>query len=120
MSEIRRVEVNEFWADSTIVEAGDFVYIAYCMGAEGEPVEKQMDATFLLLEKRLNKVGLGLDAVVQMDCLFKNIEDLHLLPDAIRARFGDKYPTRKAFTSAFIREGILFQVDAVAYKGAAK
>ena len=68
----------------------------------------------------LEKVGLGLDAVVQMDCLFKHIEDLHLLPDAIRARFGGKYPARKAFTSTFIREGILFQVDAVAYKGAAR
>ncbi len=24
-----KFEVNEFWADSTIIEAGDFVFIAY-------------------------------------------------------------------------------------------
>lgn len=117
MKGINRVEVNEFWADSTIVEAGDFVYIAYCMGNEGKSAEEQIAGAFELLKKRLEKVGLGLDSVVQMDCLFKNIEDLNLLPDVIRRYFGDKYPARKAFTSDFIREGILFQIDAVAYKG---
>ena len=31
MSEIKRIEVDEFWADSTIIEAGDFVFVGYCM-----------------------------------------------------------------------------------------
>lgn len=65
----------------------------------------------------LAKVGLGLDAVVKMDCLFKDINDLNLLPEIIKKRFNGKYPVRKAFTSEFIREGIGFQIDAIAYKG---
>jgi len=61
-------------------------------------------------------VGLGLDSVVKMDCLFKDINDLNYLADVIRKRFNGKYPTRKAFTSDFIRAGIRFQIDAIAYR----
>lgn len=39
MKEIKRIEVDEYWADSTIIEAGDFVFIAYCMGNEGKSIE---------------------------------------------------------------------------------
>ena len=52
-----------------------------------------------------------------MDCLFKNISDLNYLPDIIKKYFNGKYPTRKAYTTDFIRDGILFQIDAIAYKG---
>jgi len=52
-----------------------------------------------------------------MDCLFKDINDLNYLSDIIKKYFDGKYPTRKAFTSDFIREGIAFQIDAIAYKG---
>ena len=51
-------------------------------------------------------------------CLFKNIEDLNILPKVLKERFAGKYPTRKAYTSDFIRDGILFQIDAIAYKNA--
>lgn len=117
MSEIKRVEVDEFWADSTIIEAGDYVFVGYCMGNEGKPIEEQINGAFTTLENRLSMVGLGLDSVVKMDCLFKDISDLNYLSDVIKKRFNGKYPVRKAFTSDFIREGICFQVDAIAYKG---
>lgn len=32
MDQINRIEVDEFWADSTVIEAGDYVFVAYCMG----------------------------------------------------------------------------------------
>jgi hypothetical protein len=35
----------------------------------------------------------------------------------IKDRFNGKYPARKAFETKFIREGIRFQIDAVAFKG---
>lgn len=116
MGEIKRVEVDEFWADSTVIEAGDYVFVGYCMGNEGQSIEDQIDGAFTTLEKRLSMIGLGLDSVVKMDCLFKDIQDLQYLPDIIKRRFDGKYPVRKAFTSDFIREGIRFQLDAVAYK----
>jgi len=114
---IKRLEVDEFWADSTVIEAGDYVFVGYCMGNEGQPVEAQMDGAFDTLESRLKMAGLGLDSVVKMDCLFKDISDLNYLAAAIKKRFNGKYPTRKAYTTDFIREGILFQIDAIAYKG---
>ena len=119
MSEIKRIEVDEFWADSTIIEAGDYVFIGYCMGNEGQSIEEQIEGAFTTLENRLAMVGLGLDSVVKMDCLFKDIKDLNYLSDIIKKRFDGKYPVRKAFTSDFIREGICFQIDAIAYIGRA-
>ena len=116
MNEIKRIDVDEFWADSTIIEAGDFVFVGYCMGNEGKTIEEQIDGAFTALETRLAKIGLGLDSVVKMDCLFKDINDLNKLPEIIKKRFNGKYPTRKAFTSDFIREEIRFQIDATAYK----
>lgn len=114
---IKRLEVDEFWADSTVIEAGDYVFVGYCMGNEGQPIEEQIDGAFTTLENRLKMAGLGLESVVKMDCLFKDINDLNSLPDVIRKRFNGKYPTRKAHTTEFIRDGILFQIDAIAYKG---
>ena len=116
MSDIKRVEVDEFWADSTVIEAGDYIFIGYCMANEGKSIEEQINGAIDVLEKRLQLVGLTLESVVKMDCLFKDIEDLNFLADILRVRFNGKYPTRKAFTSDFIREGIRFQIDAIAYK----
>lgn len=116
MSEIKRIEVDEYWADSTIIEAGDFVFIGYCMANEGKSIQEQINGAIDVLESRLKKVGLTLESVVKMDCLFKDIEDLNILPEVLKERFAGNYPARKAFTSDFIREGIRFQIDAIAYK----
>lgn len=117
MSEINRIETDDYWADSTIIEAGDFVYTSYCMKNEGQSIENQIDGAIDVLEDRLKKVGLNLEAVVQMDCLFADISDLNSLPEVLKKRFKGKYPARKAYETRFIRDGIKFQIDAVAYKG---
>jgi Putative translation initiation inhibitor, yjgF family len=117
MSEIKRIEVDDYWADSTIIEAGDYIFVGYCMGNEGKSIEEQIHGAIDVLENRLKMVGLTLESVVKMDCLFKNIEDLNSLPSVLKERFAGKYPTRKAYTSDFIRDGILFQIDAIAYIG---
>ena len=117
MSEIKRVQTDEFWADSTVIEAGDYVFVGYCMSGEGKPIEDQINGAIDVLQSRLEMVGLTLDSVVKMVCLFKDISDLNYLSEVLKNRFKGKYPTRKAFTTQFIREGILFQIDAIAYKG---
>ena len=117
MSSIKRVQTDEFWADSTVIEAGDYVFVGYCMSGEGKPIEDQINGAIDVLQSRLEMVGLTLDSVVKMDCLFKDISDLNYLSEVLKNRFKGKYPTRKAFTTQFIREGILFQIDAIAYKG---
>ena len=116
MEKINRIEIDEFWADSTIVEAGNYIYTSYCMKNEGQSIENQINGAFDVLEERLKKVGLTLDSVVQIDCLFANIQDLNFLPAVIKQRFNGNYPARKAYETKFIREGILFQIDAIAFK----
>lgn len=117
MNEIKRIEVDELWADSTIIEAGDCVYVSYCMKNEGADIKSQINGAIDVLEERMIKAGLTLENVVQMDCLFKNILDIDVLPTVLKERFKGKYPARKAYETKFLREGILFQIDAVAYKG---
>ncbi|GHU26273.1 enamine deaminase RidA [Spirochaetia bacterium] len=117
MKEIKRMEINEEWAHSGIVEAGDYFFISYCMGNEGQSIENQINGAFDVLEKRLESVGLKLESVVKMDCLFKDIMDIHFLASIIKERFIGKYPARKAFETKFLREGILFQIDAIGFRG---
>lgn len=117
MGEIKRTELSEEWAHSGVVEAGGFAFISYCMGNEGQPVENQINGAFDLLEKRLAAIGLNLESVVKIDCLFKDIMDINLLGKIIKERFNNKFPARKAFETKFLREGIFFQIDAVAFRG---
>ena len=30
MDNIKRLEVDEFWADSTVIEAGEYIFVGYC------------------------------------------------------------------------------------------
>ncbi len=117
MKEIKRTEISDDWAHSGIVEAGDYVFISYCMGNEGQPIENQINGAFDILSERLETIGLSLGSVVKMDCLFKDISDLSFLGEIIKKRFAGKYPARKAFETKFIREGIYFQIDAIAFRG---
>jgi enamine deaminase RidA (YjgF/YER057c/UK114 family) len=39
MREIKRNDVNEECAHSGIVEAGDFLFISYCVGNVGQSIE---------------------------------------------------------------------------------
>jgi len=117
MKEIIRTEISEEWAHSGVVEAGEYVFVSYCMANEGQSIEHQINGAFDVLKERLGTVGLTLESVVKMDCLFKDIGDLSYLGDIIKERFDGKYPARKAFETKFIRDGIRFQVDAIAYRG---
>ena len=116
MKEIVRTEIDDTWAHSAIVEAGDYVYISYCMKNEGQSIENQINGAFDILSDRLETIGLTLESVVQMDCLFKDINDLEFLGEIIKERFHGKYPARKAYETKFIRDGISFQVDAIAFR----
>ena len=113
---IERLQTDEFWVDSTVIEAGDFVFVGYCMGNEGGTIQEQINGAIDTLEKRLKLAGLTLESVVKMDCMFRNIGDLDYLADILRERFQGRYPTRKAFTTDFLREGMSFQIDAIAYR----
>ena len=115
-SRIERIELDEQWAHSAVVVAGEFAFISYCMQNEGQNTENQINGAFDVLENRLKSIGLTLDSVVKMDCLFKDIMEINYLSQIIKQRFNGKYPSRKAYETKFLREGISFQIDAIAYK----
>ena len=116
MNEIERYGVNEEWAHSGIIRAGDFCFLNYCTRNVTGTIEEQVNAAFDEMEERLALVGLTLENVVQMDCLFKNIWDIPAMERVVKERFHGKYPVRKSIQTAFAnRETQLFQVDGVAY-----
>ena len=121
MAEIIRYDVNEHEAQSGIVEAGGFVFVSYCVGNVGQSIENQINGAFDHLDKRLASVGLSLDSVVKFDALFRDIWDIPIMEKVIKERFRGKYPARKSIQTNFAhiggQDGLLFQLDAIAYKG---
>jgi len=116
MKEIERYDINENWAHSGIVKAGDYCFINYCVRYTDGPIEKQIAGAFDVMEERLAMVGLTLENVVKMDCLFKNIWDIPVMEKVIKEKFNGKYPARKSIQTEFANPGgLLFQVDAIAY-----
>ncbi|MHC1693667.1 MAG: RidA family protein [Eubacteriales bacterium] len=121
MSEIIRSDINEGWAHSGIVQAGDFVFINYCVGNIGQPIEAQVNGALDHLEDRLQSVGLTLACVVKVDALFRDVWNIPVMEKVFRERFKGQYPARKSIQTEFAHDGgqngLLFQLDAIAYKG---
>ena len=121
MNTIKRHDINEEWAQSGIVEAGDFVFLGYCVGNVGQDIKAQIEGAFDDLERRLQSVGLPLESVVKMDCLFRDVWHIPLMEAVIQERFQGKYPARKSIQTEFAHrggaEGLHFQLDATAYRG---
>jgi enamine deaminase RidA (YjgF/YER057c/UK114 family) len=121
MMEIKRTEISEECAHSGIVEAGDFVFINYCVGNIGQPVENQVNGAIDHLNKRLASIGLTLESVVKLDCLFRDIWNIPIMEKVFKERFNGKYPARKSIQTEFAHtggeDGLLFQLDAIAFKG---
>lgn len=119
MSEIVRMDVNEEWAHTGIIKAGDFCFLNYCAGNVGGTIEQQINGAFDEMERRLSLFGLTLENVVKMDCLFRDVWNIPVMEKVIKERFGGKYPARKSIQTEFAhsggQDGLLFQADAIAY-----
>ena len=118
---IERYDVNESQAHTGIIKAGDFCFLSYCVGNIGGTVEEQINGAFDDMERRLALVGLTLENVVQMDCLFRDVWNIPVMENVIRQRINGKYPVRKSIQTEFAhmggQNGLQFQADAIAYCG---
>jgi len=116
---IERYDVNETWVHSGIIKAGDFCFLGYCVGNIGGTIEEQINGAFDDMERRLGLVGLTLEDVVQMDCLFRDVWNIPVMEKVIKERFNGRYPVRKSIQTEFAHkggnDGLQFQVDGVAY-----
>ena len=68
MNAITRGDVCEKWAYSGYVEAGDFVFLNFCVGNVGKSVREQVEGALDNMEARLQMVGLTLDGVPIEGC----------------------------------------------------
>ncbi len=117
MPEIIRHEAHEKNANVGVIEAGGFVFIGHCCRNVGQPLERQILGALDQLGERLSTVGLTLESVVQMDALFRDVCQIPVMEKVFRERWNGKYPVRKSIQTEFADAEILFQLDAVAYKG---
>ena len=120
MSSIVRTNVNEEYAYSEIVEAGDFVFLNFCVGNVGSSIEEQVNGALNDMEKRLEKINLSLSNVVKMDVLLRDAWNIPIMEKVLKERFGGVYPARKTIQTEFAhqggQEGLHVQIDAIAYK----
>ncbi len=97
------------------------MFVSYCVGNIGQPIENQINGAFDHLSRRLESIGLTLESVVKLDCLFRDVWNIPVMEEVIKQRFNGKYPARKSIQTEFAHrggeEGLLYQLDAVAYKG---
>lgn len=118
MTKIIRHEINEDWGLSGIVEAGNLVFVSYCVGNIGQSIEAQINGAFDNLSERLHTIGLTLESVVKIDALFRDIWDIPVMEKIIRQRFNGHYPARKSIQTEFAHRGgasgMSFQLDAIA------
>ena len=118
---ITRHDISDDMALSGIVEAGDFVYVSFCAGNVGQPIEAQINGAFDHLAERLSLVSLTLESVVKIDAMFRDIWNIPVMEKVIKERFNGKYPARKSIQTEFAHkgghEGLLFQLGAVAFRG---
>ena len=120
MSGIKRQSIDKEFAEecaySEIVEAGDFVFLTFCVGNVGQSVEAQVNGALDNMCARLEKVGLLLESVVKVDVMMKDPWNIPVMEKVFKERFKGKYPARKTIETEFAHEGLQVQIDAIAYK----
>ena len=123
MSEIKRHNLDNDSAErnaySEIVEAGDFVFLSFCVGNVGQSVEAQVNGALDNMAARLEKVGLTLSSVVKVDVMMKDPWNIPIMEKVFKERFRGTYPARKTISTEFAQNGgengLQVQIDAIAY-----
>lgn len=120
MSEMKRHEVSEVLAASGYVEAGDFVFLSFCVGNVGQDVKQQVEGALDNMSARLAEVNLTLKDVVKVDVLLRDVWDIPVMEEVFRRRFEGEYPARKTISTEFAHaggpDGLKVQIDGIAYR----
>jgi 2-iminobutanoate/2-iminopropanoate deaminase len=121
VSNLIRGDINDQEAQSGYVEAGDFVFLSYCVGNVGKSVEEQINGALDHMEKRLAKADLKLSDVVKLDILLRDVWNIPIMEKVFKERFRGVYPARKTISTDFAHiggpDGLPVQIDGIAYRG---
>lgn len=124
MEQLVRHEISEENAFSGFIEAGDFVFLSFCVGNVGESVESQVEGALDHMSRRLAKLNLGLESVVKVDVLLRDVWDIPVMEEVFRRRFQGNYPVRKTISTEFAHvggpQGLKVQIDGIAYRRGAE
>lgn len=120
MSNIKRHQINDENAWSEMVEAGDFVFLNFCVGNVGQSVEAQVHGAIDDMEEKLKKLGLALENVVSVTVLMRDAWNIPIMEKVFKERFLGNYPTRKTIQTEFAHrggsDGLHVQIDSIAYR----
>lgn len=120
MCGVKRYNINEDCAWSEMVEAGDFVFLNFCVGNVGQPFEAQVNGAIDDMENHLKQINLTLGSVVKIDVLLRDSWNIPIMEKVFKERFKGEYPARKTIQTEFAHiggpDGLHIQIDAIAYK----
>lgn len=121
MGEIKRHGTHEDYAYSSYVEAGDFVFLNFCVGNIGQSVEMQVEGALDQMNQFLGEIDLTLESVVQVNVLLRDVWNIPIMEEVFKRRFKGKYPARKTISTEFAHvggpNGLEVQIDGIAFKG---
>jgi len=119
---MKRTVLNPKWGISTCCEVDNIVFIGHHGGhttKDGKKlltIEEQTEETFHNLKVTLDTIGLTFDDIISVNVLLRTIKDFQGMHSVWQRWFVNKYPARTAFTTDFVDEHCLIQVNAVAYR----
>ena len=105
---------------STFAIQGDIVYIGHFGGLyddEGNQLlstEEQTLQTFRNLEKALREIDLGLENLLKVTVILKDIADFDAMHKAWKQIFMKEYPARTTITSNFVDDFCRIQIEGIA------
>lgn len=124
MREIIRKDVNEENAYSGYVQAGDFIFLNFCVGNVGGTIEEQVKGALDNMSERLSVADLTLEHVVQVNVLLRDVWDIPVMEEVFKRRFNGNYPARKTIATEFAHQGgpngLKVQIDGIAYNSKLK
>lgn len=117
---INRYDINSEYAYSGCVEAGNFIFLSFCVGNIGMPVEEQVEGAIDNMVNRLKLVNLTLNDVVKVNVLLRDVWNIPVIEKVFKRRFKGIYPARKTISTNFAHaggpNGLAVQIDGIAFK----
>lgn len=123
---VERVTLKPYdrYGVATFVVQGDAVHIGHFGGSwddEGEKlvsVSEQMAQTFANLERALKEIRCGLQDLVKVTVILKDIRDFQEMHEAWKKLFPKNAPVRTTLTSEFVENHCRVQIEGLACRPA--
>lgn len=121
MGNIIRKDINEEYAYSGCVKAGDFIFLNFCVGNVGGSTKDQVEGALNDMQKHLDNFSLDLSSVVQVTVMLRDVWDIPVMEKVFKEYFLGGFPARKTIQTEFAHvggpDGLKVQIDGIAYCG---